>query len=87
MREAEVSLKLRKCQLFTDRIRYLGGEEAGTAFSKGSKHPKTPGELRSFLGICNEYRWFIQGCRDIAALLSTLLKGDVTKEPPAQDAA
>ncbi len=65
LREAGVSLNLRKFQFFTDRIRNLGHifragtpevEEAATASLKELRHPTTPVELRSFLCIADSLR-------------------------------
>ncbi len=61
-------------------------EEAATTSLMGLRHPRTPGELRSILGMCNVYRRFIRGYTEIAAPLYTLLKGDVPKELPELDA-
>ncbi len=58
-----------------------------TASLKVLRHLKTPGELRSFLGICNVYRRFIKGFTEIAAPLNTLLKGDDPKKLPEFDSA
>ncbi len=88
LQEAGVSFKIRKCQVFTHRIRYLRHiirpgtlevKAAATASVKGLRHPKTPGELPSFLEMCNVYRRFINGYTEFAAPLYTLLEGDVQK--------
>ncbi len=68
-------------------IRYAGGGGGGNRVPQGVKISETPGELRSFLGMCNAYRRFIKGYTEIAAPLYTVLKGDVPKELPELDVA
>eukprot|EP00171_Calliarthron_tuberculosum_P013936 IDg13936t1 len=84
LKGAGVTLQLRKCEFFTDRIKYLGHiirpgtlevEEAATRCLRDVRQPTTPGELRSFLGLCNVYRRFVRSYTDIAAPLYELLKG------------
>ena len=69
LREAGVSLKLAKCNFFTDTVRYFGHvikpgtmevEEASKRALKGLRPPRTGSELKSFLGLCNVYRRFIR---------------------------
>eukprot|EP00171_Calliarthron_tuberculosum_P023134 IDg23134t1 len=83
LKGAGVTLHLRKCEFFTDRIKYLGHiirpgtlevEEAATRCLKNVRQPTTPTELRSFLGLCNVYRRFVRSYTDIAAPLYRLLK-------------
>eukprot|EP00171_Calliarthron_tuberculosum_P022848 IDg22848t1 len=85
LRGAGVTLHLRKCEFFIDRIKYLGHiirpgtlevEEAATRCLKNVRQPTTPTELRSFLGLCNVYRHFVRNYTDIAAPLYRLLKGN-----------
>eukprot|EP00171_Calliarthron_tuberculosum_P022608 IDg22608t1 len=97
LHQAGVSLNLRKCSFFTDKIKYLGHvirpgtlevEEASTRCLKGLKHPKSYPELRSFLGLCNVYRRFVRGYTDIAAPLYEILKGNpLPKEFPRLNAS
>ena len=65
--KAGVNLKLRKCECFVEKIKYLG-------------HVVRPGtltqltQLRSFLGLCNVYRRFVPHYAKIAHPLNQLLK-------------
>ena len=62
LKEAGLSLKLKKCNFFTKIIDYLGHvirpgklevAEKNTAALQGFKEPTTQTQLRSFLGMCN----------------------------------
>ena len=97
LRDAGVTLKLKKCEFFKDTVRYLGHiirpgrlevDLARVAALKEAEHPRTQTELRSFLGLCNVYRRFIRDYTKIAAPLYELLKkGEPTKLGPLSDSA
>ena len=83
LRDAGVTLKLRKCEFFTTSVKYLGHiirpgrleiDLARTAALKQAHHPKDQSELRSFLGCCNVYRRFIRDYTKMAAPLYAKLK-------------
>ena len=83
LRDAGVSLKLRKCEFFKSSVRYLGHvirpgrlevDLARVAALKEAKEPRTQTELRSFLGLCNVYRRFIRNYTKMAKPLYDMLK-------------
>lgn len=83
LQHAGVSLNLKKCEFFTNTVKYLGpiirpgtlsiDETKVVALTK-AQHPRNHTELRSFLGFCNVYRRFVQNYSQIAAPLNALLK-------------
>ena len=89
---AGVTLKLAKCNFFTDTVHYLGHvirpgtlsiDEVVTKALREVAIPTTQTELRSFLGLCNVYRRFVRNYTDIAAPLNRLLrKGQPVKLEP-----
>ncbi|CAN8076686.1 unnamed protein product [Agarophyton chilense] len=91
LRDAGVTLKLKKCDFFTDKVKYLGHvirlglvtiEETCVKSLKEAKEPRTQTELRSFLGLANVYRRFIPHFADKAASLNALLRKG---QPPKLD--
>ena len=85
LREAGLTLKSKKCFFAVDRVLYLGhvitkdGVQVDTnktdAVSKFPR-PKTKTDVRSFLGLCNYYRKFIESFSKIATPLNQLLQKD-----------
>ena len=76
---AGMSLKLAKCAFFDTSITYLGHvihpgrlevERRNVIAIERARAPTNQTELRSFLGMCNVYRRFIQGFAKIAAPLN-----------------
>ena len=95
LRDAGLSLKLEKCQFFTDTVDYLGHvirpgvlevAEKNTATIKGFENPKTQTCLRSFLGMCNVYRRFVPNFARVSAPLNKMLtKGEPYDLPAFTD--
>ena len=68
LEKASVKLKLRKCEFFVEKIKYLGHvvkpgtlevDAARTAALEQVRYPQTQTQLRSFLGLCNVYWRFV----------------------------
>lgn len=84
LRENNLKVKPEKCQLFKEKLRYLGhiiskegmspDNEKINAITNWPK-PKTDTELRGFLGLSGYYRRFIEQFARISAPLHGLLKG------------
>ncbi|CDF32470.1 unnamed protein product [Chondrus crispus] len=81
--KAGVKLKLRKCEFFVEKIKYLGHvvrpgtlevDAARIAALEQVRYPQTQTQLRSFLGLCNVYRQFVPHYAKIAHPLNQLLK-------------
>lgn len=82
MREAGITLKIKKCKLFTTKVEYLGHiitpgklqvDQANTASLREALPPKNKSELRSFLGLCNVYRRFVRNFSKVAGPLNELI--------------
>jgi hypothetical protein len=80
--KAGLSLKLIKCHFFKEAVDYLGNvirpgklavAENNTAALRNAPVPNTQTEHRSFLGLCNVYRRFVQRFAAVAAHLTSLL--------------
>jgi len=83
LRQAGVSLQLKKCHFFQPRVDYLGHvvtpgklavAQKNVDTLAQAKHPQTRTELRSFLGMCNVYRRFVPHFAKKASPLTELLK-------------
>jgi Reverse transcriptase (RNA-dependent DNA polymerase) len=86
---AGLSLNLNKCHFFRNEVSYLvhvigpgtlAIAEKNTRALRTAKPPSTQTELRSFLGLCNIYRRFVNGFAKITAPLNSLWrKGESPK--------
>lgn len=84
LRENNLKVKPEKCQLFKEKLRYLGhiiskegmapDDEKINAITNWPK-PKTDTELRGFLGLAGYYRRFVPQFAQLASPLHNLLKG------------
>ena len=95
LQQEGLSLKLNKCKISQDSVEYLGhiirpGElevhpKNFRALSDATP-PRTQTELRSFLGMCNVYRRFVDHCAKIEAPLTAMLrKGEPDVLPELND--
>ena len=89
LRSAKLSMKLSKCHFFATEIQYLGhilGEKgirpvpAKTAAIDRMTPPKTPKQVRAFLGLIGYYRKFIKNFAQLAKPLTLLTRADVKFE-------
>jgi transposase InsO family protein len=89
LQEAGLKLKPSKCELFKQRITYLGhvvsdqGIETDTKKIEAIKSwptPVTVTGVRSFLGFANHYRRFIKGYATVARPLNKILAGENSKK-------
>jgi RNase H-like domain found in reverse transcriptase/Reverse transcriptase (RNA-dependent DNA polymerase) len=80
---AGVSLKFEKCSFFQEKVAYLGHivsaagfeiDQSKTAALRNCRVPTNRTELRSFLGLANVYRRFVQDFAKTARPLTLLLK-------------
>ena len=88
LRDADLKIKHTKCQLFSDRVKYLGhvvsrnGVEADPDKTEALRSwpvPTSVRELRTFLGFAGYYRRFVPCYSAIAKPLHELTAGQPTK--------
>lgn len=98
MRLEEFNLKVKpeKCNLFQEKLRFLGHLVSSGGISPDPekiravrewKTPTTETELRGFLGLCGYYRRFVPGYAKIAAPLHNLIGGSSRKKGRKHPAA
>ena len=85
LRHANLKLNPKKCQFAAQKVEYLGhilsdkGIQASsdkTDIVKNFPRPRNRKEVRSFLGLCNFYRRYVEGYADIVHPLNQLLRKD-----------
>ncbi|MFN7739640.1 MAG: reverse transcriptase domain-containing protein, partial [Cyanobacteriota bacterium] len=83
LQEKELYAKGSKCDLFKNKVHFLGfivedsqiqTDPEKVKVMRDWKVPETVRELRSFLGLCNFYRKFVQGFSTWAKPLTNILK-------------
>lgn len=84
LKDAGLKANMKKCEFFKPELIFLGHvvTEAGLKPDPSKvntvvewPHPKSVYEVRSFLGLANYFRRYIQGYAKVAAPLTDLLKG------------
>ncbi len=89
LQEKELYAKPSKCDLFKTKVHFLGfivenshikTDPEKVQVMRDWKIPTTVRELRSFLGLCNFYRKFVQGFSTWAKPLTDILKSTEFKE-------
>ena len=83
LREQQLYAKLSKCQVWLDRVAFLGHVISDSVdpykieVVVNWKPPKNVSEVISFLGLAGYYRKFVEGFSKIAAPLTKLTRKDV----------
>ena len=86
MREADLKLKMEKCNFLKANLQYLGHIISGKGIEpvpeklesiKKMPAPTSPKEVKQFLGLVGYYRKFVPRFADIARPLTTLTKKDI----------
>ena len=89
LRNAGVSLKLKKCQFFRTEVEYLGHvigpgtlrvSAKSTEALRACAFPKSLTQVRSFLGACNVFRRFVKDFSKIARPLTTMTRKDASPD-------
>ena len=89
LREADLKLKEVKCNFLKKHIQYLGHIISGKGITpmpeklaciKDMPPPKTPKEVKQFLGLIGYYRKFVPRFSDLARPLNVLTRKDVPFE-------
>lgn len=87
LREAGLTLKLKKCKFMFHKIDFLGFEISGEGVRPGSLKtdavskfpaPSNQHEVRRFLGLASFFRRFVRGFASLARPLTSLLRKDST---------
>ena len=84
--QANLKLKVKKCEFFTDKITFLGFTLTPQGLSmdptrcdslRKLKNPTNKRELQAFLGACNYFRMFVKHFSEISEPLYELLRKNV----------
>ena len=87
MRDANLRLKPKKCELLKQEVTFLGHRVSENGISPDPNNvakivnwpiPKNATEIRQFLGICSYYRRHVKAFSSIAKPLNDLTKNDST---------
>ena len=97
LREAGVTLNAEKCTWFSNEVEYLGHivrpgqihvHDKNVDALKHASFPTTKTQLKSFLGMCNVYRRFVEDFAERAKPLNATTRADVPPDlPKPTDAA
>jgi len=95
LREAGVTLNLKKCTWFSDEVEFLGHivrpgqlhvHNKNVDALKHAKFPTTKTQLKSFLGMCNVHRRFVKDFAKRAKPLNALTRAEIPPDlPPPTD--
>lgn len=89
LRQAKLTLKPSKCNFATDQVHYLGHvlssggvqvDKAKVEAIKSFPVPKSQKQVRSFLGLTNFYRKYVNGYAKLALPLNALLQKPIEAE-------
>ncbi|GKD48890.1 hypothetical protein Tco_1277866 [Tanacetum coccineum] len=86
LKKEELYAKFSKCEFWLSKVQFLGHvidsegihvDPAKIESIKDWASPKTPTEIRQFLGLAGYYRRFIEGFSKIAKLITELTQNNV----------
>lgn len=89
LQDAGLTLKPSKCQFAVEQVSYLGHrfskngvmvDPSKIALVQNYPFPKNQNEIRSFMGLCNYYRKFVNSYSIIASPLNELLQKNIPFE-------
>lgn len=90
LKEANLTINLKKCKFFQTALTYLGfvidrhgirTDPEKVSAMINYPRPKNSTEVKRFVGLCSWYRRFIQNFSDLMSPINSLLKGRKKKQP------